>query len=81
MTDRNGVELHNGMYVHFRQDDRNPNKIPDHVATEFDGWVFWVKVGERSGLGLFTNDRDNNLFFTDLFFEDDGTPCYELTVE
>ena len=80
MTDKYGAELSNGTYVHFQQCQENPNTIPDHVPQEIDGWVFWMTIDGERVLGLFTNDRDNNIHWTGLYFEDDGTPCEELMV-
>ena len=81
MTDKNGVKLSNGMYVRYRKDPRNPNSLPENLPEDFEGWVFWIMFDGVRYLGLFTNDSDNNIRFTGLYFEDDGEPCYELTVD
>ena len=78
--DKNGREIQNGACIHYKNPQDNPNSIPDDVPQELDGWAFRIRFSDESVLGLFTNDRDNNIVFTGLYYEDDGDPCYGLEV-
>lgn len=83
-TDKHGKPIPDGAYVHYKRAFGNPNRIPDRVPAELDGWAFRFHKKGGNGeivLGLFTNDPDNNMYYTGLYYDDDGEACEDLELE
>jgi len=73
-TDKHGKTLFHGAYVHYKHDVFNPSGIPDNVPDEIDGWL----LCEDEEIRLYTNDQDNCLVYTGLFWILDDDPMWEI---
>lgn len=73
-VDKHGNQLFHGAYVNYKHSPSNPERIPENVPEEFDGWL----LCEDNCVRLYTNTRENHLVFTGLFWELDADPLWEI---
>ena len=76
-VDKHGKPLFHGAYVHYKHDPFNPNRLPDSMPEEIDGWI----LCEDNCVRLYTNDKDSHLVFTGMYWEVDNDPMWELELQ
>jgi len=73
-VDKHGKPLFHGAYVHYKRDPFNPEPMRGNVPEEIDGWL----LCENNCVRLYTNDQDNHLRFTGIYWEIDHDPMWEI---
>jgi len=76
--DKHGNPVRHGYYVHYVRGESSPDNGP----TETDGWVLQEYVPDEDDfcLRLYTNDAENHLHFTGIYWVFDGEPLYDLKI-
>ena len=74
--DKHGNRIQHGSYVHYKRGELSTH---DGLA-EVDGWVLqeYVPCEDDFCLCLYTNDIENNLINTGIYWVFDGQPVFDI---